>query len=134
MDDLADDGIVALVEAEIVHLDEVAALREKTQRNGFAVGGRHCGYADVDILSADPYADSAIHRQTLFGDIEVGHDLYSRNDGGLQAVQLRRHVDLVKHAVDAVANAQLGLLRLDVDIGRALPVGFGDDLVDEADD
>ena len=40
----------------------------------------------------------------------------------------------MEHTVDAVADAELRLLRLDVNVGRALTIGFGDDLVHEADD
>ena len=134
MDDLVDDRVVALVEAEVVHLDEVAALREKSERNRLAVRGGHRRYADVDVLASDADADAAVHREALLGDIEVRHDLDTRDDRALEAVQLRRNVDLVEHAVDAVADSKFRLLRLDVDIGRALAVGFGDDLVYELDD
>ena len=40
----------------------------------------------------------------------------------------------MQHAVDAVADAQFRLLRLDVDVRRALAVGFRDDPVHELDD
>ena len=40
----------------------------------------------------------------------------------------------MEHAVDAVADPELRLLRLDVDVRRALAVGLGDDAVDELDD
>ena len=72
--------------------------------------------------------------EALLGDVEVGHDLDTGDDGALQAVQLRRDIHLVEHAVDAVADAELRLLRLDVDIRRALAVGFRDDPVHELDD
>ena len=41
---------------------------------------------------------------------------------------------LVQDAVNAVADAQLVLRRLEVDVRRAVLVGFPDDLVDELDD
>jgi hypothetical protein len=65
-------------------------------------------------------ADAPIHGQTLLGDIQVGHDLDARDDRGLEAVQLRRHIDLVQDAVDAIADAQLLFHRLDMDVGCAL--------------
>ena len=46
---------------------------------------------------------------------------------------MRGDIYFVQHAVDAVANAQFRFLRLNVNIGSALPVGLGDDLVDETD-
>ena len=134
VDDLADYRVVALVEAEVVHLDEVAALRKKSERNRLTVRGRHGRDTDVDVLASDANADTAVHREALLGDIEVRHDLDTRDDRALEAVKLGRNVDLVEHAVDAVAYPELRLLRLDVDIGRSLSVGFGDDLVYELDD
>ena len=44
-----------------------------------------------------------------------------------------RRLHLVQHAVDAVADAQLVLERLDVDVRRARLDGAADQLVDEAD-
>ena len=134
VDDLADYRVVALVEAEVVHLDEVAALREKSERNRLAVRGRHGRDTDIDVLARYADADAAVHREALLGDIEVRHDLDTRDDRALESVQLGRDVDLVEHAVDAVADSEFRLLRLDVDIGRALAVGFSDDLVYELDD
>ena len=49
----------------------------------------------------------------------------------MQEAQLRRHGHFVQDAVDAVANAQIVLERLDVNVGRALVDRFADDLVDE---
>jgi hypothetical protein len=40
---------------------------------------------------------------------------------------------LAKHAVDAHADDEAGLVRLDMDIGDAAAGGFGDDAVDQAD-
>ncbi len=47
---------------------------------------------------------------------------------------MRRHGDLVQDAVDAVADAQIVLERLDVDVRRPLVDRFANDLVDEFDD
>ena len=102
--------------------------------SGLAPRAGHGGDADVDVLAAEADADAAVHREALLGDVEVGHDLDAGDDRALEAVQLRRHVHLVQHAVDAVADAQLRLLRLDVDVRRALAIGLGDDPVHELDD
>ncbi len=48
-------------------------------------------------------------------------------------LERRRHL-LGEHAVDAVAHAELLLVRLDVDVARALLDGVEEDHVDEADD
>ena len=45
----------------------------------------------------------------------------------MEDAELRRHGDLVQDAVDAVADAQIVLQRLDVNVGGALDDGFADD-------
>ena len=62
------------------------------------------------------------------------HDLDARDERGLVALQLRRHRRLVQDAVDAVADAQLVLRRLEMNVRRAVLEGLPDDLVDELDD
>ena len=133
-DDLVDYREIAFVESKVAHLHEISGFREKTQRYGLAPGGRHRGNADVYVFAADSYADASVHRQAFFRYIKVRHDLYARDYGGFEPVQLRGHVDLVQHSVDAVAYAQFRLHRLHVYIGGALAVGLGDDLVYEFDD
>ena len=63
-----------------------------------------------------------------------GHDLQARDDRALQRLDVFRHGDFVQAAVDAVADAQVVLQRLDVDVGGALVERLADDLVDELDD
>ena len=41
--------------------------------------------------------------------------------------------DVLEHAVDAETNAQIVLLRLDVDVGRAVPQALSDQHVDDLD-
>lgn len=125
---------VELVEAEILNLDEVSGFLQQAEGNGLAPRGGHGGNTDIDILAVDAHTDASIHGQALLGDIQVGHDLDTGNDGGLEFVQLRGNVDLVQHSVDAVPDAQLVFHWLDVNIRRALTVCLGDDLVHELDD
>jgi hypothetical protein len=49
-------------------------------------------------------------------------------------IAARRAHDLVQHAVDAEADAQVVLGRLDVDVRRAVLDRLGDEQVDELDD
>ncbi|MCY1413758.1 hypothetical protein D9M71_291950 [compost metagenome] len=62
----------------------------------------------------DPDVEAAVLRQALLGDVQAGHDLQAhdqrRDDAGFLD-QL-----LVEHAVDALAQAQDLLVRLDVDV------------------
>src|ERR1043166_5425050 len=66
--------------------------------------------------------------------VHAAHDLDAGDQGGLIAFELRGHRRLVQDAVNAVADAQLILRRLEMDVGRAVLVGFPDHLVDEFDD
>ena len=134
VDGAVDHLVVALAHAEVAEANDAAALLEEAERNAFAVGSGAGGDADVDVLAVRAYADAAVHGQALLRDVQVRHDLDARNDRGLHALELRWEIDLVEEAVDAVADAQLGLHRLEMDVGRALLVGLRDDLVHEADD
>jgi hypothetical protein len=78
--------------------------------------------------------NSAILGQTPLGDVHVRHHFQTRNDGRLQQAQLRRHRDFVQDSIDPIANTQVVLQRLDVNIGCAFDDRFADDLVDEFDD
>src|SRR6478672_124685 len=78
--------------------------------------------------------NSAILRKTPLGDVHVRHHFQPRNDGRLQQAQLRWHRDFVQDSIDPIANTQIVLQRLDVNIGGALDNRFTDDLVDEFDD
>ncbi len=86
------------------------------------------------VWSSELEVDAAVLRQALLGDVELGHDLEARDHGALQRLDVLRHRHLVQHAVDAVADAQVVLHGLDVDVRRALVERFADDLVHELDD
>ncbi len=105
----------------------------KPQADALAADGGNRGDADVDRLAFHLEIDAAILRHAALGDVEIGHDLDARNHAGLQHLDLRRHGHFVQHAVDAVADAQVVLQRLDVNIGRAFVERRAHDLVDEAD-
>jgi len=70
--------------------------------------------------------------KSLFGDVELRENLQTRGDGVLQ-LQRRIH-DLVEDPVDAEPDAELLLVRLDVDVRRAALDRVGHDQVHEFDD
>ena len=76
--------------------------------------------------------DAAVLRDAALGDVEVGEDLDAGGDRG----DRRRGHDrrLGEHAVDAVADPHLVLLRLEVDVGGAALDGLLDHPLDELDD
>ncbi len=84
------------------------------------------------VLAVELHADAAVLRDALLGDVEVGEDLDARGDGGDRVRGHRR--GLLEHAVDAVADAQLLLVGLEVDVGAAAVDGLLDDPLDHLDD
>ena len=94
--------------------------------------GGQAGDTEVDLAAGDGEGDAAILRHAALGDIEVGEDLDTRDDGERHAE--RRRVHLVERAVHAVADLEVLLEGLDVNIGGAVGDGLVEDEVDEADD
>ena len=90
--------------------------------------------ADVHLRVVDPDLDAAVLRQPLLGDVQVAENLDARHDGRLEALDLRRHRHVLQHAVNAVADAELVLERLEVDVRGPQLDRVPQDLVDEADD
>ena len=76
--------------------------------------------------------DAAVLRQAALGDIQLGHQLEARDDGGLQFARRRFLVE--EHAIHAEADAEFLLERLDVNVAGALLDGLGDHGVHQADD
>ena len=73
----------------------------------------------------------AILRDLALGNVHAAHDLQAGNDG---ALQLGRHgQNAAEQAVDTHTHHHLALLRLEMDIARALGKGALDEGVDKAD-
>ncbi len=128
-----DQLFVARRHPEIFQADELAFALQKTQADTLAVNGRHGRYADIDVLALHAQSDTPVHGHAFLGDIQVGHDLDTRDDGGLEPDQAGRHRRLVQNTVDPVANTELRLHRFHMNIRRALLHRFPDDLVHELD-
>ena len=84
-----------------------------------------------DLLPSDGELDAPVLRQPPLGNVEPGHDLDARGDGGGEP--RRRAVGLVQHAIIAVANPQPVLEWLDMDVGGLGLHGAGQKLVDQPD-
>ena len=113
------------------------SLSSKTQDDLLAEQRRQDGDAEVDFLGAafavaEADLDAAVLRQPLLGDVELRHDLDARGDR-VAELHRRRH-DVVEDAVDAEPDAELLLVRLDVDVARPLLDRRHQHQVDQADD
>ena len=107
---------------------------EQTQYDGLAVQHRDHGDTHVDFVVGHEDLNAAVLRNALFRDVELAEDLQTRDDGGLELLDLGGHRRLLKHAVDTIAHPQGILEGLDVHVGRPQFDGLGQDLIDEADD
>ena len=108
-----------VVEAKLFKIVKIAGgAIEQTHDDAFAVQGRQRGNAQVDFAPQRLDLDAAVLREPSLGDIQLGHQLDARNNGGLQFA--RRRALTRQHAIDAVADAKLFFERLDVDVAGAL--------------
>src|SRR5205823_5986218 len=90
------------------------AVIENTHDALLAVRGGQCAHAQVDLAVGDGRANTAVLRQSAFADVQVRHDLQSRDDRGVHRV--RRGHRLEQNAVNAVTDAEKLFFRLDVNI------------------
>ncbi len=133
-DDLADVVFLFLGEAEFLQAQENFAAGEEAQGDAFAIDRGDGGNADVNFLPLDADIDATVLGEAFFGDVHAGHDLDAGDERRLVTLQLRRHGGLMEDAVNAIADAQLVLLRLEMDVSGAVLEGLPNDLVDELDD
>ena len=121
-------------EADLGERRHFARLVEEAHRHRLAFDRRQRRDADVEHAARGRggQRDAAVLRLAPLGDVELRENLQARRDAGGEA--LRHAVRDVQHAVDAVAHDQLVLLRLDVDVGRAVLGRLEDHRVDEADE
>ncbi|MNG93232.1 hypothetical protein D3C79_521890 [compost metagenome] len=93
---------------------DAGGLIQQSHHHGFPVLHRHGGHTHIHVPAAHLHGEAAILGQPLLGDVEPGHQLEAQHQR-LGDAHLAEDV-LVQHAVDALADAQHLLVRLDVDI------------------
>ena len=86
----------------------------------------------IDGAGAQAQADAAILWQAFFGDVQVRHDLEARDQCGMQCAMRLHH--FAQRAVDAKAHAGMALIRLDMNVGRAVARCLRQQGVQHADD
>ena len=121
-----------VVEAESLEVEFLP--RQETEGHGFAVHARDGGDTDVDGLAVEFEVDATVLRHAALGDVEVRHDFQAGNQGSLKQAHVGRNGDFEQLAIDAVADAQIALQRLDVNVGRSFLQRLAEDLVDEIHD
>ena len=120
------------VQAELVDAGGEIGFVQHAQHDLLAVHRGHDGNAQVVVLAADADAHAPVLRQAALGDVQAAHDLEARGQRQLHLLGRRRRVH--QHAVDAVAQPQRLLERLDVDVAGAVFDGLDQDEVGQFDD
>ena len=134
VNDALEDPERPLIHPELRQREKHVRLVEKTHDDALAEEHRDHAHAHVNLPPADVELDAPVLRDAALGDVEVRENLDAADDGRGEAVHLRRHGGFLQHAVNAVADRHVVLVRLDVNVARPLVDGFEDDLVDELDD
>jgi len=113
---------------------EARAGRVQQAQHGVLAGQRgNDRNAHVVLAAFEPQLDPTILGQPFLGDVQVGHDLDPADDRGRETLGAGWGLLLFQHAVDAVANAQPLVERLDVHVAGPLANCLDQDLVDELD-
>ena len=129
-----DHGLLLGVHAQPVHGERLLLLVQQAQAHALGVDGGDGGDADVERTADGLEVDATVLREAALGNVEARHDLEARDDGVLEAQQVLRQRHGHEQAVNAVADAELALLRLEVDVGGGVGDGLADDVAHEAHD
>ena len=131
-DQAVERGVVVRREAELLQAQAGVAAVQDAHDHALAVAGRQRGDAHVHAAPLQPHGDAAVQRQPALGDVHLGHDLDARDGRGQE--RARHGPDDLQLAVNAVADLEVALARLDVDVRGPPADGVGEQGVDEADD
>ncbi len=134
VEDALDDRLLLGVHPEAVHGERLLFLVEQAQTHAFGVDRRDGRDADVENVAVGLEVDAAVLRQPALRDVEARHDLEARDDRVLEAQKVLRQRHRHEQAVDPVADAQLALLRFEMDVRRGVSDGLADDVAHESHD
>ena len=101
--------------AEAQQIESARLLDQDADDHRLTVKRRHCGNAEVRLLSPDARTGAPVLRQTSLGDIQAGEDLHARNDGARHPSG--QHLVQAEHTIDAQADAHPIARRLDMNVG-----------------
>ena len=93
----------------------------------------HDRHAEIDGAPLDAELETAVLRDPLFRDVELGHDLDARDDRLVEFLVDRLH-RLVQHAVDPVLDDDFAVPRFDVNVGGAPLQRVEEGRIDQLDD
>src|SRR6185369_8108147 len=97
---------------------------------------RQCRNAEIQftraVVDLDLDLDAAVLRQALLGDVELRHDLETRDERVADLKGRMHHI--VQNAVYTEANSKILFVRLDVDVRCAAPERVHHQHVDKTND
>ena len=132
----ADDVVDAVEDifghSELGQLELHRRLVEDAQHDTFAELRRQGRDAQVNLSSAQRDLDAPVLRDAALGDVEVGEHLQPRGDRQRQRAGRRRH--FVERTIDAVADLELVLKRLEVDVRSLVADGLANHEIYKPDD
>ena len=120
------------LDAEFFQVEREVALVENPQHHFLAEQRRQHAHAEVDDLLTNLELDAPVLRDTALSNIERRHDLEARNQRRAH-FQWRLH-DFSQGTVNAIADTQLSLETLEVDVGSSLVYRIHEDGINELDD
>ncbi len=121
-------GSVVRRETQLVDRLQQDVGVEDAQHRLLAERGGHGADAQLDLAAALIALDAAVLRPALLGQVRAGEQLDPRHDRLVD--DLRDHVHVVQHAVDAQAHQRQVALGLEVDVRGALLEGVAEDVVE----
>ena len=88
---------------------------QHTKHSILAMHRRHNAHAEVDGAAVVLHAETAVLRYAALGNVELAHDLDTRDNGGVMLLADRRH-RLGEHAVNAELDAHRVVAGFDVNV------------------
>ncbi len=118
-------------EPQFIQTVHARALVEDTQHAALAEAGRNGAHAQIDLALAQANAGASVLRHSPLGDVHARHDLDTRDNQRQDVAVEAQHI--VQDAVDPVADLNLRLVRVHVDIAGPHLQGAEQDIVHQPD-
>ena len=112
---------ILAVEPEHVESEALARLTQEAHHRLLAEEGREDGDAEGDAVGLRLHLESAVLREAFLVQFQIRENLDACDDTGRRIFRERHRV--VENAVNTVAHQNLGLHRLNMDVGGALHDG-----------
>ena len=116
---------------DLSQAEKFAALFQQTQHHPFTKSSGETRNPDVNKALADLNLHATVLRQSLLGNVQPSHYLYSRNYRRMQSPGWAEHV--VQHPVQTEAHLQVLLVRFNMDIAGLTLNSLGKNVIDQLD-